>query len=214
MRLSFIGFPIMSQGNSGRIIAGYHGCEASLASRVLAGRTELKPSVNAYDWLGKGVYFWEHGPQRAYEWAIEQAQLSRKKISRPAVIGAIIDLGICLDLLDTANTRLLRKWFATFRTFMRQNGLMLPQNRSAPGSRPADKVLRFRDCAVIDFTTGIVAERERISFQTIRGIFLEGQPAFPSSKIMLKSRIQIAVRDYRCIRGYFRPDFAEYGDQG
>ncbi len=48
-----------------RTVVGYHGCDAAVAERVLAGKTDLKISTNAYDWLGAGVYFWEHGPQRA-----------------------------------------------------------------------------------------------------------------------------------------------------
>jgi hypothetical protein len=30
-----------------------------LAGRIVAGQTELKPSENAWDWLGHGIYFWE-----------------------------------------------------------------------------------------------------------------------------------------------------------
>ena len=88
-------------------VVGYHGCDASVADRVLAGKAGLSLITNAYDWLGQGVYFWEHGPQRAYEWAIEQAKLGGEKVRNPSVIAAKINLGVCLDLLDTANTRLL-----------------------------------------------------------------------------------------------------------
>src|ERR1043166_9746210 len=98
-----------------RTIVGYHGCDAMLAGKVLAGKLQLKPSSNPYDWLGAGIYFWEHGPQRAYEWAIEQARVSGAKVRSPCVLGARIRLGQCLDLLDTAYTRLLRQWYAEFR---------------------------------------------------------------------------------------------------
>src|SRR5438132_6904951 len=92
-----------------RIVTGYHGCDSALAARVLAGTKRLKLSTNPYDWLGEGIYFWEHGPERAQEWAIEQSNLSRSKIKQPSVLAAKINLGECLDLFDTANTRLLRK---------------------------------------------------------------------------------------------------------
>ena len=39
------------------------------------------------------------------------------------MLAAKINLGVCLDLLDTANTRLLGSWYAKFRSFMRQNGI-------------------------------------------------------------------------------------------
>src|SRR2546428_834065 len=91
-----------------RTIVGYHGCDAAVAADALAGKVRLQPSANPYDWLGEGIYFWEHGPRRAYEWAAEHARVSGVKVKQPAVLGAEINLGVCLDLLDTANTRLLR----------------------------------------------------------------------------------------------------------
>jgi len=82
----------------------------------------------------------------------------------------------------------------------------MPLNRDAPGSRRGDKVLRFRDCAVIDYTLNDLEETEHIEYQTVRGVFLEGKPAFPGSKIAFKSHIQIAVKDPACIVELFRPD--------
>ena len=121
---------------------------------------------------------------------------------------------MCLDLLDTANTRLLGKWFAKFRRFFRQKGVQMPQNRAAAGSRRGDKVLRYRDCAVIDYTLRSLAQTEGIKYQTVRGVFLEGKPAFPGSKIALKSHIQIAVRDPACIVAIFGPKPFEYRSEG
>jgi hypothetical protein len=73
-----------------------------------------------------------------------------------------------------------------------------------------DKLLRFLDCAVIDYTVSRLGGTERIRYQTVRGVFLEGGPAFPGSEIALKSHIQIAVRDRKCIAEFFRPDSADY----
>jgi len=193
-----------------RTVVGYHGCDAAVAEKVLAGKAGLKVSSNKYDWLGEGVYFWEHGPQRAYEWAIEQTRIGGAKVRNPSVLAAEINLGVCLDLLDTANTRLLGLWYASFCRSMRQNGIQIPRNRDAAGSRRGDKLLRFRDCAVIDYTVSRLAHTARIEYQTVRGVFLEGGPAFPGSEIAAKSHIQIAVRDRKCIAGFFRPDAADY----
>ncbi len=193
-----------------RTVVGYHGCDSAVAKQVLAGQAGLKVSRNAYDWLGEGVYFWEHGPRRAYEWAIEQARLVGTKVRAPSVIGAKINLGVCLDLLDTANTRLLGSWYARFRYFMRQNGIPMPRNRDPRGIRHGDRVLRFRDCAVIDYALSRLAKTERIAYQTVRGVFVEGGPAFPGSKIAVKSHIRIAVRDSECILEFFRPEPEDY----
>jgi hypothetical protein len=174
-----------------------------LATQVLSGAARLKPSTNRYDWLGQGIYFWEHGPQRAREWAVEQARLSGAKLREPAVLGAKIDLGECLDLLDIVNTRSLRKWYFELRLGAREIGAPMPENRDARGSRRGDKVLRFRDRAVLDYAAKRVAEETGIVYDTVRGVFVEGPPAFPGSKIALKSHIQIAVRDPACIIDMF-----------
>jgi hypothetical protein len=200
----------MAHEKDQRIVVGYHGCDASVVERVLAGQLRLSLSTHAYDWLGEGIYFWEHGPRRAFEWALEQTRLGSAKVRNPSVLAARIDLGVCLDLLDTANTRLLGQWFSKFRRFVGQNGSQLPQNRDAAGSRRGDKVLRYRDCAVIDYTLHSLSQAEGITYQTVRGVFLEGKPAFPGSKIALKSHIQVAVRDPACIVGIFLPDASEY----
>jgi len=193
-----------------RIVIGYHGCDEAVVKRVLAGKLQLSLGTNSYDWLGEGIYFWEHGPQRAYEWAIEQERLGAAKVRNPSVLAASIDLRVCLDLLDTANTRLLGEWFAKFRRFVRLKGFKMPHNRDASGSRRGDKVLRYRDCAVIDYTLRSLAQEDGIAYQTVRGVFPEGKPAFPGSKIALKSHIQIAVKDQSCLGGFYRPKPSEY----
>ena len=83
---------IMADLRYQRTVIGYHGCDEAVAADVLAGRMGLKLSTNLYDWLGGGIYFWEHGPQRACEWATEHARLSGTKIETPSVLGAKINL--------------------------------------------------------------------------------------------------------------------------
>ncbi|PWU10576.1 MAG: hypothetical protein C5B50_25235 [Verrucomicrobia bacterium] len=193
----------MANSNYQRLVTGYHGCDAAVATKVLSGAARLNFSTNPYDWLGWGIYFWEHGPQRAAEWAVEQARISGKRIREPAVLGARIDLGECFDLLDTAYTRRLQRYYFELRERLREETVPMPQNRDAPSSRRGDKVLRFRDRAVIDYAVSKVKEEEDIVFRSVRCAFLEGEPAFPGSKIALKSHIQIAVRDPACIQEVF-----------
>ena len=69
----------------------------------------------------------------------------------------------------------------------------------------AQEALRFRDRAVVDYAVSRIAEEEGIKYENVRGVFIEGKPAFPGSKIALKSHIQIAVRDPACILRFFRP---------
>lgn len=64
---------------------------------------QLTASTNEWDWLGPGVYFWEQNPARALEYAIDSAnnkQKNKVRIATPFVIGSIIELGNCLNLLE------------------------------------------------------------------------------------------------------------------
>lgn len=189
-----------------RMIIGYHGCDATTVNEVLVDGQPLTPSENDYDWLGPGIYFWEHGPQRAYRWACEKAKRD-DSINTPAVLGAYIHLGRCFDLLDIRNTELLRRMYPAFLRF--SAGKPLPQNESPPGGAGEDLVLRKLDCAVVKWSLDRLREQED-DRQTVRCVFTEGEPAFPESRIMLKSHIQVAVRDPACILGFFKPrgDFA------
>jgi hypothetical protein len=167
------------------------------------------PSEKNYDWLGKGVYFWEHGPQRAYDWAKEKAKRAPDQVKMPAVLGAYINLGQCFDLLDTANTELLGQMYPEFCRFTSERGKAVPKNESVPGEQGQDRVLRKLDCAVINWSLDAFAKLGR-EYQTVRGVFVEGGSAYPGAGIKLKSHIQVAVRDPHCIIGYFRPNSSLY----
>jgi hypothetical protein len=43
-----------------RTVIAYHGCDARVADRLLAGEP-FRKSRNDFDWLGEGVYFWPLG---------------------------------------------------------------------------------------------------------------------------------------------------------
>ena len=180
-----------------RQVIAYHGCDAKVAASVLAGRTALRPSEEEYDWLGRGIYFWEHGPDRALDWAKERKK--RGKIETPAVVGAVIQLGSCFDLLDTRCTTILPAAFVKLRALLNESGKPMPDNAGGD-----DLLLRRRDCLVLNWLFDEFANDGEI-YQTVRGVFQEGERVFEDSGIRLKSHIQIAVRDPSCIVGYFRP---------
>ena len=176
-----------------RTIIAYHGCDESVVRRVLLTGDPLSASENDYDWLGYGIYFWEFGPERALEWAVEQKKRNPKRIKTPAVIGAVIQLGNCFDLLDTRNTGLLRDAFGIYQ---QKVVTPLPVNRGP---------LHRLDCAVLNFALDLYEEEMGHEYHSVRGVFQEGASTFEGSDIREKSHIQIAVRDPSCILGYFKP---------
>ncbi len=97
------------------MVLGYHGCDQDVAESILGGKAEVRPSKNSYDWLGSGAYFWENNPARALSWAKSLARSKFGKIKTPAVVGAIIDPGICLDLAEESSLEFVRAAFEGFR---------------------------------------------------------------------------------------------------
>lgn len=174
-------------------VLGYHGCDARLAEAVFAGKSSLLASDNDYDWLGHGVYFWEHNAQRAFEFAAElrdHPRDGRKKIKRPAVVGAIIDLGFCLNLLDSQSIEMVRQAFNDVVLFHQEADKPLPSNRGGP-----DRVLRRLDCAVIETLHTTRADRGEPPFDTVRAAFIEGSPIYDDAGFNAKNHIQLCVRN-------------------
>lgn len=187
-----------------RLVLGYHGCDQSVADRVLAGEDVLKKSEKHYDWLGSGIYFWEHGPERAMDWAIEQKK--RGKIMTPAVLGAVIHLGNCFDFMDIRFTRILKEAFPTFKKNFEDMDAELPVNE-ATNDQDHDLLLRKLDCSMINWLCDVMQEDQSNPFDSVRGMFQEADASFPGSSIRLKSHIQLAIRNPTCVLGYFRPSF-------
>lgn len=180
-----------------RTVLAYHGCDAAVADRLLRGEP-FRPSENDYDWLGTGVYFWEYGADRALWFA--QDQQRRGRVVEPAVVGAIVQLGNCFDLMDTRFTTELADAYEEIRALHDQRGTSLPRNA---GAAP-DHKLRRLDCWILN-TYLVTRARTGSTFDTVRCGFTEGLPAFPGSGILRQSHIQLAVRNPACIIGVFRP---------
>ena len=115
-------------------------------------------------------------------------------------------MGNCFDLLDTNYTRLLSEMFPLYRQACVENRVPAPRNLPAREEAPGDLVLRYLDCAVLNWCLDFLEKEERQHFHTVRCVFSEGTPAFEGSKIMAKSHIQIAVREATAVIGYFKPN--------
>ncbi|HBJ83330.1 MAG TPA: hypothetical protein DDZ88_05545 [Verrucomicrobiales bacterium] len=188
-----------------RTVFGFHGCDRRVVESVLSGKMKLTASLNTYDWLGMGIYFWEHGPRRALEWATQQSKRKGSKIKHPAVLGAVIQLGNCFDLLDIQFTQHLAESAQGIEVALALQGASMPENQMV-GLHDFDWLRRERDCFVINQSIPAIEATTDCLFQTVRGVFQEGEPAFKGAGIKLKSHIQIAVRDSKAIIGYFRPE--------
>ena len=177
-------------------ILGYHGCDRTVGEALLRGES-FKVSDNDYDWLGPGVYFWESNPQRGMEFVREASLRRGSKISKPFVVGAIIELGSCLDLTTSSGIDQIRIAHQSSLALSKAGGWELPRNSS-------DGLRRYLDCAVIRRLHGILEDNGMSPIDSVKGIFLEGAPAYPGSGFREKTHVQIAVCNLACIKGVFR----------
>jgi hypothetical protein len=156
-----------------RYVLGYHGCDADLAREVVLGNQPLLPSANDYDWLGNGLYFWEDSAGRAIHWAEEECK--KGHIKTPCVLGAIIDLGKCLNLIEFEYLDLLRGAYARLQETMADSGAPMPQNTGR------DFKNRKLDCAVFESLHQFRESETLPSFDTVRAFFVEGEPLYATA---------------------------------
>mgnify|MGYP001578026556 FL=1 len=175
------------------IVLGYHGCQRTLAGQVVAGKKRLKSSAHDYDWLGHGIYFWADAPKRAAEWA------GKLGISEVGVVGAVIDLGHCLQLANRDCLEYLREAYQNLKEFCAQQGVPLPQNTGRFFGN------RKLDCAVFEAVHRLRANRSLPPFDTVAAYFVEGEELYPGAAVRALDHVQICVRTPARILGYFLP---------
>lgn len=184
-------------------VLGFHGCDRQIGERILAGTDpHLIPSENDYDWLGHGIYFWEANPQRAFEFAQEAAndnKISRGKIQDPFIIGAIINLGACLNLTNSSSLQEVK---------LSHDILSHSLDTIPDAIRPKNTgklLVRRLDCAVFETLHKHREDQQLTPYKSVRGVFWEGDELYPDAGFKEKNHIQLCVRDSSCILGYFRP---------
>lgn len=182
------------------LILGFHGTDESIVTSVLSGKSDLKAKNNTYDWLGNGIYFWDNSPSRAMEWAVKLSKRNGSKIKKPAVIGAILDLSYCLDLLDYKNLELIKQGYNILQSTLVTSKTKIPENKGTE-----DLLVRELDCAVIETLHKSMAQSDEKEFDSVRGVFWEGKQLYPDAGFREKDHIQKCIRNIDCVKGYFLP---------
>jgi hypothetical protein len=180
---------------------GYHGCDSETADKLLS-NVDFAKSENDYDWLGWGVYFWEANPNRALTWAHDNVKQKAKQgiTVQAAVVGAVINLGFCLDLITDNGITAVETAYTGLVEAMERIDKKLPEN-----SGGTDLRLRRLDCYVMNYLhTSRKEDADLEEFDTVRGVFTEGDPIYPNAGFRSKTHIQICVRKQSMIKGVFR----------
>jgi hypothetical protein len=131
--------------------------------------------------------------------AEEAKERSPSLIRTPALVGAVIELGLCLDLASEAGIDQVKAAYEVLSQVSELAGTALPENHLGP-----DSLLRRLDCAVISQLHEIREQTGQPSVDTVRGIFIEGEPIYPSAGFRTKTHCQVCVCNPLQIKGVFR----------
>ncbi|MEY4978454.1 MAG: hypothetical protein RLZZ352_724 [Pseudomonadota bacterium] len=181
-------------------VLGFHGTDKSVVDAVVSSPDKgLKKSDSATEWLGHGVYFWENDPARALDWAANGK--TKGKVTEPSVVGAIIDLGYCLDLTTISGLEEVKQSFEMLREAYERAGIDMPVNVGGK-----DRLRRELDCAVIQALHQYRNEQGLAPYESVRAPFPEAEDLYRHSGFRAKNHIQVCViNTARCIKGYFKP---------
>lgn len=76
---------------------------------------------------------WENDPDRALEYSKlikKYPDWAKSKIKTPSVVGAIIDLGYCLNLVNSRSLLIVQSGYEMLIETQKSSGRPLPQNKS------------------------------------------------------------------------------------
>jgi len=180
-------------------VFGFHSCDREVGLAILNGEMDLNASNNIWDWLGGGIYFWEQNPGRALAYAEECAakkQYFAGDIKIPFVIGAIINLGNCLNLMEAESTPVLETAYSGLLQTTAKAEIKMPVNKDAN---------RALDCAVIQYLHQSNLENEIAPYDTIRSSFDEGEKVYEGSTFTKRLHIEVCVINPAMILGYYLP---------
>ena len=174
-----------------KLVLGFHGCDELVAQELLSANPTFKQSKNDYDWLGNGMYFWENDPMRAWEYVLEAQSRDSNKFPNPTVIGAVLDLGHCLNLTENHYKNLLKNAYNRYEQWANETGAQMAKNKSAYPT-DHDKLLRPLDRTVIEFLHATNTDEQQ--FDSVRGMFVEGEQLYAGAGFHDKTHVQIAIK--------------------
>jgi hypothetical protein len=188
------------------LILGFHGCDRSVGEEVIRGNRALNRSTNSYDWLGEGIYFWENNPERALEFAVDLKKHPRKDrptVTEPYVVGAVICLGYCMNLVEKRYLEILKSSYELLIESLHVEKKPIPENKPLKSGK--DLLLRDLDCAVINAAVAYHQHDTGEIFDSVRGMFIEGEEIYEKAGFREKNHIQLCIRNPNYIKGYFAP---------
>lgn len=108
-----------------------------------------------------------------------------------------------MNLTDYGSSEILKYGYEILSYELSLVGKEMPVNKNTRGNK--DLLLRELDCAVIERIHQYNRDMGKRGYDSIRGIFIEGNPVYSESGIMEKTHVQLCIINPNCIKGYFKP---------
>ncbi|MGH8159221.1 MAG: hypothetical protein ACREPQ_13960 [Rhodanobacter sp.] len=194
----------------GHLVLAYHGCDAAVRDMLLESPDQtLKLSVNPYDWLGKGAYFFEDDWMRALAFAVTAHDHPEKKytarpIHDPVVVGAVLRIHRWLDM----GTREGIHAYMTAHDDLVAKGTKIKVNKPAD-PEDVEMLLRPMDRQILNHVHAMREADGAPAYNAVRSHFPQGASLLETSGFRADTHIQIALRHPECVVGFFRVREAE-----
>lgn len=154
-------------------------------------------SNHKWEWLGPGVYFWENNQARALHWAQHLSANGLRGLKDGVVVGALVELGLCLDLTQHECLEEMRRAHNSLSLACKTFNQKLPVNDNRGG--------RNLDCAVIIELHRLRRINKLAPYETVRAPFGEQGCLYDGTEFTLGGHTQIAVLNRNCIKAVFWP---------
>ncbi|MGH2558955.1 MAG: hypothetical protein ACRDJH_07815 [Thermomicrobiales bacterium] len=182
-----------------RILA-YHATTREAWAQIQADN-RLKESDRHYDWLGRGVYFWQAGPARAWVWKVHQQLPKHLRATPDQVIVLEVELtwnpAECVDLLDIYWYRYLLGRAESIISFWSDSlgwdpdriDRELQRNAEIDTAQP-----HAFDCRLIDSLCEDLFDLYGLEVRAVRGAFQHLARLYAHSAFRYGDHVQIAIR--------------------
>lgn len=179
-------------------VIGFHGTTYENAQALA--RREFRPlKERKSKWLGPGLYFFQDNFELASTYADKVCQ---KEGGSPGIFRAEIDISKCLDVTRLPGQILIRNAYRSLCSEWKRPEDAITQKPFAleDGQVRAGYTGKwigggnYLDHAVIDRAIQLGQDQKNLTYDTVRGIFIEEGPLFESSWLFEAAYVSIAVR--------------------
>jgi len=186
----------------GRTVTGYHGGLYEDLVLMADGQFDNRERGKSR-WLGQGLYFFEHNMDMALYYARGRASSGGGKT--PGVLKAEIDLTACFDVTTQAWQEIVREAYQIYLDeclrdnieVVDQKALEVLHGQVRAGYHGIWKSYgkNSLDYSMIERAIVLAREQRGLTFDTVRGAFIEWGPLYTSSWLYAGAHVAVAVRN-------------------